>query len=74
MEISNMDQLVKLVQDKAGLSESQARTAVATVLDFLKEKLPAPIAAQIDGLLKSGGKTADAGSLVKGLGGLLGKK
>ncbi len=46
-----MDQIVKLVQEKAGLSEAQARTAVTTVVDFLKTKLPAPIAGQIDGIV-----------------------
>lgn len=69
-----MEQLVKLVVDKTGISESQAEKAIATVLDFLKQKLPAPLAGQIDGLLKNGGQAADAGDLVKGLGGLLGKK
>ena len=68
-----MNELVKLVVDKTGISESQAEKAVATVLDFLKQKLPAPVAGQIDGLLK-GGQATDAGDLVKGLGGLLGKK
>jgi hypothetical protein len=42
------------------------------VADFLKAKLPAPLAGQIDGLL-AGGK-ADLGNLAKGLGGLLGGK
>lgn len=69
-----MNELVKLVADKAGISEAQAQKAVGTVLDFLKQKLPAPIASQIDGLLKNGHQTADAGELVKGLGSLLGKK
>ena len=69
-----MDELVKLVVEKTGISESQAQKAITTVLNFLKQKLPAPIASQIDGLLKSGGEAADAGDLVKGLGSLLGKK
>ncbi|GAB4149674.1 MAG: hypothetical protein Fur0021_11020 [Candidatus Promineifilaceae bacterium] len=69
-----MNELVQLVVDKTGISESQAEKAIATVLDFLKQKLPASIAGQIDGLLKNGGQAADAGDLVKGLGSLLGKK
>jgi nucleoid DNA-binding protein len=60
-----MDELVKLVSQKTGISEAQARQAVETVIDYLKEKLPQPIAAQVEGLLE-GGKG--------GLGGLLGKK
>ncbi len=69
-----MEELTKLVANKAGISEAQAEKAIATVLNFVKQKLPAPIAGQIDGLLKDGGQAADAGDLVKGLGGLLGNK
>jgi hypothetical protein len=69
-----MDQLVKQVSDKVGISESQAKQAVDTVLDYLKEKLPAPMAGQIDGLLSGGGNAENLGSIAKGLGGLLGTK
>jgi hypothetical protein len=65
-----MDELVKLVSQKAGISEAQARQAVAQVVEFLKKRLPAPIAGQIDGVLKGGGLP----DVSKGLGGLLGKK
>lgn len=64
-----MDELIKLVVQKTGISEDQARGAVDTVINFLKQKLPAPIAGQIDGLL-SGSAASDA---LKGLGGLFGK-
>ncbi len=66
-----MDELVKLVAQKAGIPEDAARTAVNTVLGFLKEKLPAPLAGQIDGLLHGGGVSPD---VLGGLGGILGKK
>ena len=46
-----MDELVKLVVEKTGLSEEIARTAVNTVIAYLKGRLPAPIAGQIDGIL-----------------------
>ena len=65
-----MEELIKLVSQRAGISEGQAKAAVETVLGFLKDKLPAPIAGQIDGLLS--GKSP--GDLVQGLGGLLGRK
>ncbi len=68
-----MDELVKLVSKKTGLSEEMSKTAVETVLKYLKQKLPAPIAGQLDTVL-SGGGVADVGDLAKGLGGLLGKK
>jgi len=74
-----MDELVKIVVSKTGLSESHARLAVETVLSFLKAKLPAPIAGQIDGLLAGGGAGGAAGGLDLGsiggaLGGLFDKK
>ncbi|TDA66266.1 MAG: DUF2267 domain-containing protein [Chloroflexi bacterium] len=66
-----MDELVALVVKKTGLSEEVARKAVATVIDFLKKKLPAPLTGQIDLVLgKGGGKEA----LAKGLANLTGKK
>ncbi|MGC9469491.1 MAG: DUF2267 domain-containing protein [Anaerolineae bacterium] len=46
-----MDELVKLLQEKVGLNEDQARQAVKTVVDFLKEKLPDPIATQLEAAL-----------------------
>jgi hypothetical protein len=67
-----MDELVKLVAQKTGLAPEMAKTAVVTVLDFLKSKLPAPIASQIDGILSGGG--AGLEGLAGGLGGLFGKK
>ena len=67
-----MEELVKLVSQKAGIPEEQAKTAVETVIGFLKEKLPAPLAGQVDAVL--GGLNASAvGNLAQGLGGLLGK-
>jgi uncharacterized protein (DUF2267 family) len=67
-----MDELVKLVVDKVGISEDQARQAVETVLSFLKDKLPGPIAGQIDAALK--GDLSGLGDLAGGLGGLFGGK
>lgn len=67
-----MDELVKLLEAKFGLKEDSAKQVVATVADFLKKKLPAPLAGQIDGVLS--GKGSDLANIAKGLGGLLGGK
>ena len=69
-----LEELIKLVSQKAGLSEEKAKKAVETVIGYLKDKLPAPIADQIDGVLSGGGMPKDLGDLTKGLGGILGKK
>jgi len=46
-----MNDLIKLVAQKTGLSEEMAKVAVETVVGFLKDKLPPPIAKQIDSVL-----------------------
>lgn len=68
-----MDELVRLVVQKTGLPEATARTAVQTVIDYLKKKLPGPVGGQIDAILKSGGSSG-MGDVAKNLGGVLGKK
>ncbi len=67
-----MEELVKLLGLKFGLKEDTAKQVVTTVSDFLKTKLPPPLAGQIDALL-AGGKP-DLRNLAEGLGGLLGGK
>ena len=67
----DMDEVIKMVSDKIGVSEDQARTAVTTVVGFLKDKLPGPLGGQIDNALttyESGGSTVS-----KAIGGLFGK-
>lgn len=69
-----MDELVKMVSQETGLPEGQARQAAEVVVKFLKQKLPAPLASQVDNVLENEG-TADAAQdlLQKGVG-FLGKK
>ena len=67
-----MDELIKLVAAKTGLSEEMATTAVQTVLDFLKQRLPAPIAGRLEDLLGDEDGQLDLGDLAAGFGGLLG--
>ena len=66
-----MEELVKQVASKVGISEDQAQAAVRMVVEHLKERLPGPIAGQIDGVL--GGGLSDLGDAAKGLGGLFGR-
>ena len=69
-----MDELIKQVTAKTGISEEQARTAVKTVLDFVKSKLPAPIAGQIENAMGGEGGVGGGtgGDLASKVGGLLG--
>lgn len=56
-----MDKLLELVQEKAGISADQARKAVDTVMDFMKDKLPAPLASQVAKYMDDGGDDGDDG-------------
>ena len=68
-----MQEIIKLVSQKTGLPEAQAKLAVETVVTFIKAKLPAPLAAQLDGVIAGGGMP-DLGKLAGGLGGMFGKE
>lgn len=66
-----MDELVKMVAERTGLPEAQAQKAAEAVLDFLKERLPTPLAGQLDNLLENPGMADQASNI---LGNLFGKK
>ena len=51
--------LVRLIQEKTGISEQQAQMALETVIGFLKEKLPEPLVGQLDAVLGGGGGSSD---------------
>ena len=73
-----MDELIKLVASKTGLSDGHARLAVDTVLSYLKTRLPAPLAGQLDSLLATGAGNGignlDVGSIGGAIGSLFDKK
>ena len=54
-----MEELIKRITEKTGISEDQARSAVNTVAGFLKEKLPAPLAGQVENVLGGAGGVTD---------------
>ncbi|HEU4762158.1 MAG TPA: hypothetical protein VFS74_07535 [Gemmatimonadales bacterium] len=65
-----MDELINMVAQKTGLAPDKARTAVDTVLGFLKNRLPAPMASQLDAALS--GKATSVEDLTKGISGMMG--
>ena len=76
-----MDELIKQVTERTGISEAQARTAVDTVVGFLKNRLPAPLAGQLDSVIAGGAGVAGdlagkagamAGDVLGSLGGVFG--
>lgn len=69
-----MDELVKVVAKETGLPEAQARKAADAVVKFLKEKLPEPLAGQVDVFIGKAEVADGAEDLLKKGLGLLGKK
>jgi nucleoid DNA-binding protein len=67
-----MNELIQQVAQKAGLPEDKAKTAVDTVLNFLKNKLPANMSSQIDNVVS--GDLAGMEEATQSVGGLFGKK
>ena len=53
-----MDDLIKTVSEKAGITAEQAKTAVNTVVEFAQKKLPG-IGDQLKGMLSGGGGAGD---------------
>jgi hypothetical protein len=68
-----MDELVRMVSERTGISEDSARSAVQVVVGFLKDRLPAPITGQIDAVIGGSGAGDAAGGIAKGLGNILGQ-
>jgi hypothetical protein len=67
-----MEQLIAMVVEKTGISEEAAQSAVDVVVTFIKEKLPEPIAGQIDGLLSGDAGGEGEGGIGGALKGMLG--
>ncbi|MBV9087785.1 MAG: hypothetical protein JOY79_09895 [Acidobacteriaceae bacterium] len=66
-----MNELVELLKSRVGLDNDKAQSAAQTAIDFIKQRLPAPIASQVDSALSGAGGVQ---GLEDKLGGILGKK
>ncbi len=78
-----MQDLVKLLMEKANISEDTAKLAIQVVAGFTKEKLPEPVGEMVHSFLQTGempdlsklaGNLGGAGNLLGGLSSMLGKK
>jgi hypothetical protein len=58
-----MEELVNTIAIKTGLTPEISKTVVIMVLDFVKKKLPAPLAGKIDALLDDNSPAAVLGGL-----------
>jgi hypothetical protein len=62
-----MNELVNLIVKKTGLPQAMAITVVNIVIDYLKKKLPAPIASQVTAFLSNDAEVQMAENLLGGL-------
>ncbi len=54
-----MDELIKLISEKLGVSQEVARKAVLITADYLKNKLPQPIYADVEVVLETANATEE---------------
>jgi hypothetical protein len=50
-----VNELIEQLKSRVGLDENKANSAAQTVLEFLKQRLPAPISSQLDSVVSGGG-------------------
>jgi hypothetical protein len=62
-----MNELVNLIVKKTGLPQAMAMTVVNIVVDYLKKKLPAPVAAGLMAFLNNDAEVQMAENLLGGL-------
>ena len=43
-----MNELIQQLKSRVGLDDDKAQSAIQTVLEFLKQRLPGPVASQLD--------------------------
>jgi hypothetical protein len=53
-----MNELIQQLKSRVGLDDDKAQSAVQTVVEFLKQRLPAPVASQLDSAISGGGMNA----------------
>lgn len=62
-----MQQLIEQITQRTGIPEDKARAALDTVVGYLKEHLPAPVAAQLDGAISGEGGMGGIAEKAKGM-------
>ena len=56
-----MEELLKTIQEKTGLPVEKAQDVIETVVGFIADKLPGPIASQVKGFLDGDGTAGGDG-------------
>lgn len=66
-----MDEIIQQLKSRVGLDETQAQSAAQTVIDYLKQRLPGPLASELDKVISGAGGAQGIESKVESF---LGKK
>ena len=61
-----MEELIQTVADKTGISPDQAKSAIETVIDHLKDKLPMGLGDKIESFLQNGSESSSLGDELLG--------
>ncbi len=60
-----MESIIKMISEKAGINEVQAKSAIEGVISYLKDKMPGGMGTQVESFIKGGG--GSAGDMASGL-------
>jgi hypothetical protein len=63
-----MNELINQITQRTGISQNQAQQAVQVVVGFLKQRLPGPMASQLDSFVSGQGTQGTTGQ-----GGMMGQ-
>jgi Arc/MetJ family transcription regulator len=69
-----MQELIQQIVQRAGISEESATAAVAALMDYVKQRAPAPIAAQLEQYLTGDAAASAVGAAKGALGGMFGRR
>src|SRR6267154_726218 len=64
-DLQTMKELINTIVQKTGISQEDAQKTVQVVVGFLKTKMPAPCAAQLDSFLSGRGLPQQTGDFLK---------
>jgi hypothetical protein len=64
-DLETMKELINIIVQKTGISQENAQKTVQVVFGFLKTKMPAPFAAQLDSFLSGSGLPQQTGDFLK---------
>src|SRR3982751_5325682 len=64
-DLATMKELTNTIVQKTGISQEDAQKTVQVVFGFLKTKMPAPFAAQLDSFLTGTGLPRQTGDFLK---------